>query len=49
MVKEIINKTHGRPGRRLAAIYDLCKGKKVCEGLDETEADGEHAKKVVSL
>uniref|UniRef100_A0A915EB24 DNA-directed RNA polymerase subunit n=1 Tax=Ditylenchus dipsaci TaxID=166011 RepID=A0A915EB24_9BILA len=34
-VKEIVLKTRGNLRRRLALIYDLCKGKSVCESGDD--------------
>ena len=33
-VKEILSKSQNQPQRRLQHIYDLCKGKKICEGGD---------------
>ena len=30
-------KTNNQPARRLAYIYDMCKGIKLCEGGDEME------------
>ncbi|KAK2717573.1 hypothetical protein QYM36_006380 [Artemia franciscana] len=36
-IKEVILKTKGQPRKRLAAIYDLCKGKNICEGGDEMD------------
>ena len=32
-LKEIINETKGNPRKRLGHVYDLCKGKNICEGL----------------
>ncbi|UYV83040.1 POLR2A [Cordylochernes scorpioides] len=37
-IKEIINKSKGQPRKRLAHVYDLCKGKNICEGGDEIDA-----------
>lgn len=34
-IKEILIETEGNPRKRLAAIYDLCKGKNLCEGGDD--------------
>jgi hypothetical protein len=36
-VKEIVSKSHGQPKKRMQHIYDLCKGKNVCEGGDEMD------------
>lgn len=33
-VKEIVSKSHNQPNKRLQHIYDLCKGKRICEGGD---------------
>jgi DNA-directed RNA polymerase II subunit RPB1 len=30
-------KTKGQPRKRLAFVYDLCKGKNICEGGDEMD------------
>ena len=30
-------KSKGQPRKRLAFIYDLCKGKNICEGGDEID------------
>lgn len=53
-VKNIISKTKLHPRKRLASIYDLCKGKKLCEGGDEFDKEnqgenGEDKKKVCSM
>ncbi|KAI2810971.1 DNA-directed RNA polymerase II subunit RPB1 [Blomia tropicalis] len=34
-IKEIIAETKGNPRKRLAHVYDLCKGKNICEGGDD--------------
>ena len=34
-IKEILIDTESNPRKRLAAIYDLCKGKNLCEGGDD--------------
>ncbi len=34
-VKDIVNKSKGQPRKRMGHIYDLCKGKNICEGGDE--------------
>ncbi|XP_060536772.1 DNA-directed RNA polymerase II subunit RPB1-like [Cylas formicarius] len=36
-IREIVMKTKGQPRRRLAFVYDLCKGKNICEGGDEMD------------
>ncbi len=36
-VKEILSKSKGYPRKRLAHIYDLCRGKKICEGGEEMD------------
>ncbi|XP_037032570.1 DNA-directed RNA polymerase II subunit RPB1 [Bradysia coprophila] len=36
-IKEIIIKTKGQPRKRLTYVYDLCKGKKVCEGGEDMD------------
>ena len=36
-VKDIINKSKGQPRKRMDHIYDLCKGKNICEGGDEMD------------
>ena len=33
-VKDIVAKSNNQPLKRLQHIYDLCKGKKICEGGD---------------
>jgi hypothetical protein len=30
-VKDVLSKTRSNPRRRMLAVYDLCKGKKMCE------------------
>ncbi|XP_054719438.1 DNA-directed RNA polymerase II subunit RPB1-like [Uloborus diversus] len=37
-IKEIIAKSKGQPRKRLTHVYDLCKGKNICEGGDEIDA-----------
>ena len=41
-VKEIVLKSKGQPRKRLAFIYDLCKGKNICEGGDEMDMNREN-------
>ena len=36
-VKEILNKSKGFPRKRLAHMYDVCRGKKICEGGEEMD------------
>lgn len=36
-IREIVTKTKGQPRRRLNFVYDLCKGKSICEGGDEMD------------
>jgi len=38
-IKEIITETEGNPRKRLAAVYDLCKGKNLCEGDNDMISD----------
>ena len=33
-------KSKGHPRKRLAHVYDLCKGKNICEGGDEIDKGG---------
>lgn len=54
-MKEIVSKSRDQPSKRLQHIYDLCKGKKICEGGDvvddkQQSVDLDEAeKKMVSL
>lgn len=36
-IKEILSKSKAYPRKRLVAVYDLCKSRKVCEGGDEMD------------
>ncbi|XP_071451933.1 DNA-directed RNA polymerase II subunit RPB1 [Hetaerina americana] len=36
-IKEIVMKSKGQPRKRLTFVYDLCKGKNICEGGDEMD------------
>ncbi|CAG0902113.1 unnamed protein product [Cyprideis torosa] len=36
-MREIILKSKGQPRKRLSHVYDLCKGKMICEGGDEMD------------
>ncbi|CAK9294858.1 unnamed protein product [Gordionus sp. m RMFG-2023] len=36
-IKEIVHKTKNLPRKRLAYVYDLCKGKHMCEGGNDVE------------
>ena len=42
-IKEIVMKSKGQPRKRMAHVYDLCKGKNVCEGGDEMDIGSEQA------
>ncbi|XP_011179865.1 DNA-directed RNA polymerase II subunit RPB1 [Zeugodacus cucurbitae] len=44
-IKEIVMKSKGQPRKRLAYVYDLCKGKTVCEGGEDMDMakDGQQA------
>ncbi|KAL1464908.1 hypothetical protein WDU94_004513 [Cyamophila willieti] len=42
-VRDIVLKTKGQSRRRQAFIYDLCKGKNICEGGDEMDLNKENA------
>ena len=45
-IREIVLKSKGQPRRRLAAVYDLCKGKMICEGGDEMDANAEEGEDI---
>jgi len=47
-VRDIVSKSKGQLRKRMAHIYDLCKGKNICEGGDEIDKmdDGTDGKKV---
>ncbi|XP_034256359.1 DNA-directed RNA polymerase II subunit RPB1 [Thrips palmi] len=36
-IKEVVMKSKGQPRKRLTFVYDLCKGKAICEGGDEMD------------
>ncbi|RUS82303.1 hypothetical protein EGW08_009935 [Elysia chlorotica] len=36
-IKDVVSKSKGYPQKRLAHVYNLCKGRKICEGGDEME------------
>jgi DNA-directed RNA polymerase II subunit RPB1 len=38
-IKEIVVKSKGQPRKRITHVYDLCKGKKICEGGDEMDTN----------
>lgn len=42
-------KSKGQPRKRLAFVYDLCKGKNICEGGDEMDVGKEGEDPNVSL
>ncbi|XP_014262669.1 DNA-directed RNA polymerase II subunit RPB1 [Cimex lectularius] len=41
-IKEIVMKSKGQPRKRLTFVYDLCKGKNICEGGDEMDIGKEN-------
>ncbi|KAL7982998.1 hypothetical protein Chor_013604 [Crotalus horridus] len=36
-IKDILTKSKGQPKKRLTHVYDLCKGKNICEGGEEMD------------
>ncbi|EEB13940.1 predicted protein [Pediculus humanus corporis] len=42
-IKEIVTKSRGQPRKRLTFVYDLCKGKNICEGGDEMDITKDNA------
>lgn len=36
-VQDVLQKTRGYPRRRMGLIYDMCKAKAVCEGVDNLD------------
>lgn len=40
-IKEVVMKSKGQPRKRLTFVYDLCKGKNICEGGDEMDVNKE--------
>ena len=42
-IKEIVMKSKGQPRKRMSHVYDLCKGKNICEGGDEMDIGSEGA------
>lgn len=36
-IKDILAKSKGQPRKRLTHVYDLCKGKNICEGGEEMD------------
>uniref|UniRef100_A0A6M2DJ97 DNA-directed RNA polymerase subunit n=1 Tax=Xenopsylla cheopis TaxID=163159 RepID=A0A6M2DJ97_XENCH len=42
-IKEVVSKSKGQPRKRLAYVYDLCKGKKICEGGEDMDLTKEGA------
>eukprot|EP00096_Caligus_rogercresseyi_P015669 TRINITY_DN813_c1_g1_i1.p1 TRINITY_DN813_c1_g1~~TRINITY_DN813_c1_g1_i1.p1 ORF type:complete len:1950 (-),score=566.84 TRINITY_DN813_c1_g1_i1:630-6479(-) len=38
-IKEIVMKSKGQPRKRMSHVYDLCKGKNICEGGDEMDTN----------
>jgi len=41
-IKEIVMKSKGQPRKRMTHVYDLCKGKNICEGGDEMDINTEN-------
>ena len=41
-IKEIVMKTKGQPRKRLAYVYDLCRGKSICEGGEDIDVGKEN-------
>lgn len=41
-IKEIVMKSRGQPRKRLAYVYDLCKGKTICEGGEDMDLTKEN-------
>ncbi|XP_017011163.1 DNA-directed RNA polymerase II subunit RPB1 [Drosophila takahashii] len=41
-IKEIVMKSKGQPRKRLAYVYDLCKGKTICEGGEDMDLTKEN-------
>lgn len=57
-IKDILGKSKGQPKKRLTHVYDLCKGKNICEGgeemdhkfgVEQPEGDDELAKEKVGV
>ncbi|OWF51528.1 DNA-directed RNA polymerase II subunit RPB1-like [Mizuhopecten yessoensis] len=45
-MKDVLTKSKGQPRKRMAHVYELCKGKKICEGGDEMDTKlGEQQKR----
>lgn len=42
-MKDILSKSKGQPKKRLAHVYDLCKGRKTCDGGDEMDKKNQDA------
>lgn len=42
-IKEVVMKSKGQPRKRLAYVYDLCKGKQICEGGEDMDIGAEGA------
>ena len=38
-MQSVLQRTQGLPRKRLDGVYDLCKGKNICEGGDEIDGD----------
>ena len=46
-IKEIVMKSKGQPRKRITHVYDLCKGKKICEGGDEMDTNADNPDETV--
>ncbi|OWR53673.1 DNA-directed RNA polymerase II subunit RPB1 [Danaus plexippus] len=46
-IKEVVMKSKGQPRKRLTYVYDLCKGKNICEGGEDMDIgkEGEEGKR----
>ena len=40
-------KSKGQPRKRITHVYDLCKGKKICEGGDEMDTNADNPDETV--
>lgn len=47
-IKEVVMKTKGQPRKRLVYVYDLCKGKNICEGGDEIDMSKENQEEALA-
>ena len=42
-IKDVLAKSKGQPRKRMAHVYDMIKGKNICEGGDEMDTKLENA------